>query len=204
MVKEATKSKEDICNPDFKHKVITNIIGLEGDYVNHPDDGGGETRFGITKAKAREHGYHGRMQELPYNKAYEILEKDFYNGLRLDDVAKISEHIAEEIADTATNTGQKPAVKFLQKALNALNNKGRDYPDIIADGIIGRITLQTIKKYFDRRKNMDGEAVLLMLLNMFQTQHYFNEATEMPQDRHESFLFGWIRNRVLNKFKVIQ
>lgn len=115
------------------------------------------------------------MKNLPYDKAYDILGKDFYDALRLDDVVKISEQIAEEIADTATNTGQKPAVKFLQKSLNALNNKGRDYPDIIADGIIGRITLQTIKKYFDRRKSMNGEAVLLMLLNMFQTQSLSNK-----------------------------
>lgn len=194
---------QGVCTAELKHKIITNIIGLEGDYVNHKDDGGGETRYGITKQKAIEYGYVGSMKELSYDTAYYIIEKDFYEKLRIDDIAKVSEIIAEEIADTAVNTGQKPAIKFLQKALNALNNRSKHYPDISVDGIIGRKTLETLQKYFDKRKNEDGEQVLLLLLNMFQTIHYWNEATETVDDKHESFLFGWLRNRVLNKFKII-
>lgn len=198
-----TINGQAVCKPNLRHKIITNIIGVEGDYVNHPDDGGGKTRFGITEAKAREYEYKGDIKDLPYEKAYEIYSVDFYDTLRIDDIAKISQIIAEEIADTAVNTGQKPAVQFLQKALNALNNRSKHYPDISVDGVIGRKTLETLQKYFDQRKNQDGEQVLLLLLNMFQTIHYWNESTETIDDKHESFLFGWLRNRVLNKFKII-
>ena len=199
----ATINGQGICKPNLKHKIITNIIGLEGDYVDHPDDGGGKTRFGITENKAREYGYIGDIKDLPYTEAYRIYAIDFYDTLKIDAIAKISEIIAEEIADTAVNTGQKPAVQFLQKALNSLNNRSNHYPDIAIDGVIGRKTLETLQKYFDKRKNQDGEQVLLLLLNMFQTIHYFNESTETIDDKHESFLFGWLRNRVLNKFKII-
>jgi hypothetical protein len=199
----ATINGQAVCKPNLRHKIITNIIGLEGDYVNHPDDGGGKTRFGITEAKAREYGYKGDINDLPYEKAYKILSVDFYDTLRIDYIAKISETIAKEIVDTAVNTGQKPAVQFLQKALNALNNRSKHYPDISVDGIIGRKTLETLQKYFDQRKNKDGDQVLLLLLNMFQTIHYWNESTETIDDKHESFLYGWLRNRVLKKFKII-
>jgi hypothetical protein len=199
----AELNRQGICTPDLKHKIITNIIGIEGDYSNHKDDGGGETRYGITKQKALEYGYVGSMRDLPYQKAYDIIEKDFYDTLKIADIAKISSLIAEEIADTAVNTGQKPAIQFLQKALNSLNNRSKHYPDISIDGVVGRKTIETLQKYFDQRKDEQGEEVLLVLLNMFQTIHYWNESTETVDDKHESFLFGWLRNRVLNKFKII-
>ena len=41
-------------------RLIEALIEREGGYVNHPADRGGPTRFGITEAVARAHGYRGR------------------------------------------------------------------------------------------------------------------------------------------------
>ena len=41
----------------MKTKIINEIIGVEGGYVNDPSDSGGETNFGITVAVARQFGY---------------------------------------------------------------------------------------------------------------------------------------------------
>ena len=47
------------------NELIDELIEREGGYVNHPSDRGGPTRFGITEAVARAHGYAGAMAELP-------------------------------------------------------------------------------------------------------------------------------------------
>jgi lysozyme family protein len=41
--------------------LIDALIDREGGYVNHPADRGGPTRYGITEAVARAHGYAGAM-----------------------------------------------------------------------------------------------------------------------------------------------
>ncbi len=41
------------------------LILREGDYVNHPADRGGATRWGITEVVARQNGYDGAMRHLP-------------------------------------------------------------------------------------------------------------------------------------------
>jgi len=45
------------------------LIGHEGGYVNHPDDPGGETNWGITLRTAREQGYTGEMRDLTRGEA---------------------------------------------------------------------------------------------------------------------------------------
>ncbi|EPA3167239.1 glycosyl hydrolase 108 family protein, partial [Yersinia enterocolitica] len=40
-----------------KNDIFEAILGKEGEYVNHPDDKGGPTRWGITQKVARAHGY---------------------------------------------------------------------------------------------------------------------------------------------------
>ena len=40
-----------------KLNAIKQVVEREGGYVNHQDDKGGATNFGVTEQKAREHGY---------------------------------------------------------------------------------------------------------------------------------------------------
>ncbi len=47
-----------------KDDIFNAILGKEGGYVNHPDDKGGPTNWGITQATARAHGYVGDMRDL--------------------------------------------------------------------------------------------------------------------------------------------
>ena len=46
-------------------QLIDELIAREGGYTNHPADRGGPTRYGITEAVARAHGYDGPMALLP-------------------------------------------------------------------------------------------------------------------------------------------
>ena len=56
-------------------ELIEELIEREGGYINHPADKGGPTRFGITEAVARAHGYAGAMSDLPREEAAAIYRR---------------------------------------------------------------------------------------------------------------------------------
>ena len=59
-------------------RLIEELIEREGGYVNHPNDKGGPTRFGITERVARAHGYSGAMALLPRNEAAAIYRRLYW------------------------------------------------------------------------------------------------------------------------------
>ena len=174
----------------IKDKVILGILDREGGWVNDPSDSGGETNYGITIGTARRFGYLGPMIELTKSQAYHIYAEQYWNPLKLDDIATHSEKIAEELADTAVNMGVRRAGLFLQRSLNVLNNNQRYYNDIGVDGQVGPATIRAFNKYIVRR----GEVVLFRMLNCLQGSFYIELAERRHKDQR--FLFGWMLNRV--------
>lgn len=47
-----------------KDEIFAAILSREGGYVDHPDDRGGPTHWGITLTTARANGYMGDMRNL--------------------------------------------------------------------------------------------------------------------------------------------
>ncbi len=174
-------------------RLIDVVIEREGGYSNHPADRGGATRWGITEKIARLHGYAGAMATLPPAAARAIYRARYWEGPRLDHVAPLSEAVAGEMFDTAVNMGPATAVRMLQRALNALNREGRDYPDIAADGLIGPQTLNALRAFLAARR-FRGEEVLLKALEALQGERYIRLAEQRPAN--EAFLFGWLANRI--------
>lgn len=166
----------------------------EGGYVNHPDDPGGETNHGITVRVARANGYAGPMKELPAAMAVAIAKREYWDAIRGDEIAALSEPIALELFDTHFNFYAGAAAKFLQRGLNGLNRQGKDYADLNVDGSIGPTTVKALTRYLAIR-GKDGETVLLRLLNAQQACDYLRQCTESYGK--ESFLFGWIKQRVI-------
>jgi hypothetical protein len=70
--------------------IIAATIALEGGYVNHSADPGGETNMGITKVTAVQHGYTGPMRTLPRGVAESIYYDQYLvpAGLRPADRAR--------------------------------------------------------------------------------------------------------------------
>ena len=172
---------------------LNNIIKVEGAYSDHPSDKGGPTMYGVTEQVARSYGYHGDMQDLPRETAITIYTRRYWINPKLDQVASISEAIAEELLDTGINMGQGTAIKFLQRALNVLNKQTSQYPDISVDGGIGPMTLFVLKRYLTLRGKA-GETVLLRMLNAQQSVRYIEIAERNPNQ--EDFMFGWQNARV--------
>lgn len=174
-------------------RLIEGVLGREGGYVNHPDDRGGETIWGITVAVARRFGYKGAMRSMTRAQAIEIYRAQYWSGPGFDLIARISEKIAEELFDTGINMGPAVAASMLQRCLNALNRQGKDYPDIKVDSAAGPATRRSLESYL-RVRGAEGEVVMLKGLNCLQGERYIDLAEK--RQANESFVYGWLRTRV--------
>jgi lysozyme family protein len=175
------------------NQIIDELIEREGAFVDHPDDKGGPTMYGITEKVARLHGFDGPMRHMPRTLAVSIYKDQYWSVPNFDRVAMIDQAIAEEMLDTGVNMGIAWPGIFLQRSLNALNNQGTHYSDITVDGLIGNATLSALKDFLDKRKGL-GRGVLLKALNCLQGARYI-EISE-SRERNESFVFGWLDHRV--------
>lgn len=173
--------------------MINRTIGKEGRYSNHPSDRGGETIWGLTERVARANGYTGPIICMPRETAFDIFKKEYFIKPGFAGVALYNEAIAEELFDTGVNMGQTQACKMLQHALNGLNRRQKDYPNVVIDGDIGPATLKALQKYLAFRGGR-GIIVMLKALNVLQGARYFDITPE--DDQNEDFLFGWLDNRI--------
>jgi lysozyme family protein len=89
--------------------------------------------------------------------------------------------------------GASTAIGFLQRALNALNRNGADYPDIIIDRSIGPDTLRALAAFLTKR-GPQAEGVLTKIIDALQGAHYVRLAEARPAQ--EAFLYGWIKSRI--------
>jgi len=173
--------------------LIEDLIAREGGYVARAADKGGPTRFGITQAVARAHGYGGDMAKLPRDTAIAIYRADYWTRPRLDAVAALAPKVAVESFDTGANMGPATAAGFLRRALNALNRNGADYHDVPIKGGVDDAVLAALKAFL-RVRGPAGEAVLVKALDTLQGERYLALAETRPAN--EAFLYGWLANRV--------
>lgn len=175
------------------NKIVDDIIDVEGGYVDHPNDKGGETNFGITKLVARARGYEGPMKDMPRAFAETIYMSSYIYKPNFDKVCNLDPAIGEMIIDYGVNCGTYTASKALQRALNLFNRQEHYYGDLIVDGVIGQATLQAMREYLDIRK-MAGRKVLLDTIRCIRGMHYIKIAeNDLTQESH---IFGWIKNRI--------
>ena len=146
----------------------------EGGYVDDPADPGGATRYGITEKVARRHGYKGSMKALPLEVAERIYREDYWDAVKLDEVAETRPLFAITIFDAAVNHGPLMAKKLAQKAAGAM-----------ADGIWGPLT----KKAFRERTDQ----VLVDMMCFYRRQYYREIVLNKPA--MGKFIKGW-NNRV--------
>lgn len=173
--------------------IFNAVIDREGGYVDHPNDSGGPTKWGVTQAVARAHGYSGDMRNFSREQALIIFNFDYWVKPRFNKVNEISSIIAVELCDTGINMGPAICVKWLQRWLSVFNKEKTLYSDLKIDGVIGNKTLIALQRFLALR-GIEGEMVLLKALNCSQGQHYL----ELAEQRYanESFIYGWLRERV--------
>lgn len=148
------------------------LIGHEGGYVNHPNDPGGATMYGITERVARAHGYQGHMYDLRLPEAKHIAKVAYWDKVRADD---LPEGIRFDVFDGAYNSGPAQAAKWLQRAC-----------EVKDDGQIGPVTLAAAHSI--------DSAILLARYNGHRLEFF----TDLPT--WGTFGKGWAR-RVANNLK---
>lgn len=102
------------------------LIGHEGGYVDHPEDPGGRTKYGITQRT-----YPGEdIRGMTLERAKAIYLRDFWGPAGCD---AVPDALRFDLFDMAVNAGTKAAIRALQKAAGA---------DV--DGVLGPRTVQAI------------------------------------------------------------
>lgn len=169
--------------------IIEEIIRREGGYVNHPNDRGGPTKYGITqKTLSRYLGHQVSIEDvknMTKETAYEIYERDYYKGPRLD---TLPEEIRPVVTDASVLYGPKRAIMFLQ---NIVNEAG--FGPISVDGVLGPMT---------RSKVLEAvEAMGPWFINAYVEERImFCERIVANNPSQSVFLKGWT-NRA-NEFRV--
>jgi lysozyme family protein len=124
--------------------LIDEVIAREGGYSDHPADRGGATRWGVTEAVARAHGYRGDMRAYPREEAVAVYRRIYWLRPAFNRVAEMAPALAAELFDSGVNMGPEVAAGFLQRALNALNRGASDYPDLAVDRKVGDATVAAL------------------------------------------------------------
>jgi lysozyme family protein len=90
------------------HSIIPFIIEHEGGYVNHPNDPGGETKYGISKRAYP----HLNIKDITVQDAVRIYYEDYWE----DSWNKLGFPLAACMLDTAVNMGKKRAREFFDRS----------------------------------------------------------------------------------------
>jgi lysozyme family protein len=171
----------------------------EGGYAKDDDDDqGGETYKGISRRynpswvgwsiidqhKLRPGFPNTAYNDTLLNKEVRKFYKERYWDVNLLDEFN-SQPVANEMFDTGVNMGIGRAGRFLQCALNLLNNNGERWDDIVEDGVVGKNTLKALNACLAFR----GDEVLYKILNVLQGMHYIEYMTKSPTQ--EKYAYGW-------------
>lgn len=193
-----------------RQTIIRLYYGIEGGIVDNEDDLGGLTaRGGMTETKLAQHknlweqyGFTGDMCDVPYALYERIMTDDFWNKCYLEDLNEISSELAESIYGWAINSGNSRPIKVLQRHLNVMNNKGARYPNIIADGIMGPKTVNTLKAYLTTCSNRRPLEKLIKSICYGQWSFYLEISETRANEANETFYDGWL-NRIDDKITRI-
>lgn len=149
-------------------EAIALVLEHEGGYVNDPDDPGGETKFGISKAM---HPLEN-IKSLPLERAKEIYKKEYW----IYDLVK-DQRIANKIFDAAVNMGPAMAHRLAQGTVSYLGHK------LDIDGVWGPNTESGI--------NGCAPADFLPEFRARAAAHYCAIVINHPIK--QKYLMGWLR-----------
>lgn len=175
---------------------VERVLRVEGGYVNNPNDRGGETNFGITKATAlnnkdlwKAYNFNGNMKEFPKELAKAIYKREYWDKIHGDTLDQYSPLLSDHMFDLAVNSGTKQPVRDLQTLLNLLNRNEKDYGDIVVDGLMGKGTLSALNSYVAKRGD-NGLYKLIITLVSMQASRYLKLSLSNPSQ--EAFTNGWL------------
>ena len=119
-------------------------------------------------------------------------KKEFFDKIKLGELS--IQEVADELFDTGVNQGVKTSAKYLQRALNALNQNERLFKDLVVDGMIGSKSINGFDKYvkyYSRYGSNFTKNIMLKALNGFQFMKYLQIVERNPEQ--EINFAGWLK-----------
>jgi lysozyme family protein len=175
---------------------LQNVLHHEGGFVDHSDDPGGATDFGISLRFLQgilEDNDEDGFADGDIDRDGDI-DVDDIRSLDLDDVKKLykdkfwkvakcdkikSEMIATKTFDMAVNMGPSQAWKLVQRGANSLGES------LKVDGKAGAKTLAAVNSLTDRD--------FMLITNIRRVQDKFYESLIVKKPSLASFRLGWRR-----------
>lgn len=165
-------------------RLIDHILKLEGGYVDHPNDRGGPTNYGITLKTLKEvRGSHVTAEDvkaLTEDDARRIYLDRYYHRPGFEELGN-KPTLEAVLLDSAVQHGPKQAVKFLQRALG-----------VTEDGVLGPETLDAADRF------SPGDSVLAARVLGRRLAFY---ARVLEDESQRPFASGWMNrlSRVLDQ-----
>lgn len=118
-------------------EAIDNVLAHEGGFVDHPNDPGGATNWGISSRFLVGIGDDRDVQNLTRADAIDLYRVHFWDRYRYEEIPH--DEVAIKTFATCVNTGPAAAHKILQRAVRACGAS-----HVIDDGVLGSITLRAV------------------------------------------------------------
>lgn len=115
--------------------------------------------WGVTRKVAVQEGYSGDMHVLPRETAKGIYRRRYWDAIKAD---SLPEAVRFALFDAAVNSGVKQAVKWLQRAV-----------DVVDDGVLGPMTLQAAQRSDGLRTAIKINALRLDFMTSLPTWAQF-------------------------------
>lgn len=171
--------------------MIASVIAVEGGYVNHPADPGGETNMGITKKVAVANGYDGPMRSMPRSVPESIYYDQYLVRPGYAPLISIDAAVTEELFDTSVNMGPSRPSTWFQRSTNALCGT-----TLTIDGRLGPSSIAAYRTCQGKIGPAPLCVATLGILDAWQSGEYARLIGANP--KLQVFQKGWIANRVGN------
>lgn len=153
------------------HAALDFSLKWEGGYVNHPNDPGGETKYGISKRAHPDVD----IAALTKQQAADIYHKKYWTKIRGDELPR---GVSMAVFDYAIHGGVSRAIRGLQRAVGG----------VAVDGQLGPITLGAARQAVHDL----GNAELAYRVVDRRVAHLAGLVRRAPE-RYGVFLHGWLR-----------
>ena len=150
-------------------RAISFVLSHEGGYVNHPNDPGGETNYGISKRSYPNED----IKHLNMERVKQIYHDDYWLHIR---GPELPEQVAIPLMDYAVNSGVSQAIRGFQATLR-----------VKRDGKFGPLTLGVVQSRVEAHGTLKLAEELILGRALFLTR------IGCQRRGSEVFLSGWMR-----------
>ena len=121
----------------------------------------------------------------------EFYRENFWDEIKGDNIP--DQNLANLMFDVSVNGGVYRGVSYLQRALNLCNRGEKDYNDLEVDGKIGSETLDALRKYLLKKRDIN---VLMLYYSAQMITHWMDRAEKIESQEEAINGIGnrWVAN----------